>query len=70
MTMLTHTGGPFKPAGHSPGARDAAATATANARKAMIKRFCVGALTFLIAGGALVGIIALRTTIYLSRLSY
>jgi hypothetical protein len=70
MTMLTHAGGPFKPARHSSSARDAAGTGPANARMAMIKRVCVGALTVLIAAGALTGIIVLRTTIYLSRLTH
>lgn len=70
MTMLMHTHGPFEPARHSSDVRDAAATATANARTAMIKRFCVCALAILIAGGALTAIIALRTAIYFSRFGY
>jgi hypothetical protein len=70
MTMLTHTGGRFKPARCSSGGRDIAATGPANARMAMIKRFCLCALTVLVAGGALAGIIALKAAIFLSRLSF
>jgi hypothetical protein len=37
---------------------------------AMIRRFCLCALTALLAGGALAGIIALKAAIFLSRLNY
>jgi hypothetical protein len=70
MTMLTHTGGPFKPARDSSTAQEAAGTAAASARMAMVKQFCVHALTVVIAGVALAGIIALKAAIFLSRVSY
>ena len=69
MTMLTHTGGPFGPAGDLSGGRDAAGTG-AYAHRAMIKRFCMRALTVLIVGGFVAGIIALKAAFYLSRLNY
>ena len=47
-----------------------AETGTASARAAMIKRFAVCALAILIAGGTLVGTIALKAAVYLSRVSY
>jgi hypothetical protein len=37
---------------------------------AKIKRLCVCAITILAAAGALAGIIALKATVYLSRLNY
>jgi len=64
MTMLTHTGGPSRPAGQL------SRTGAANAQMALIKRFCMGALTTLIVGGALGGIVALKVAIYLSRSNY
>jgi hypothetical protein len=70
MTMLTHAGGQFKPARYSSGARDTAGTGATNAHLAMIQRFCMCALTILMAGGAVAGIIALKTAIALSRLGY
>ncbi len=69
MTMLTHAG-PLEPASHSSGGRGAAGTGAANAHLAMIKRFCLSALTVLIVGSVVAGIIALKAAIYLSRLSY
>lgn len=70
MTMLTHTGRPSGPASHSSGGRDAARTGTASAHMAMLKQFGMGALATLVVGSAVVGIIALRTAIALSRLNY
>ena len=62
MTMPTHAGGPFTLVRYSLDGRDA--------RKAMIKRFCMRALTALIVGAVVAGIVALKTTIGLSRLNY
>jgi hypothetical protein len=70
MTMLTHTRGPFKPAIHSSGERDTAGTGIANSHLAIARQFCRYALTILIVGGAVAGIIALKTAIALSRLGY
>jgi hypothetical protein len=70
MTMLTHTGGPFKPARYSQGRRSVAGTATANAHLPMTKRFWMGAVTVLIAGGAVAGVIALKAAFYFSHFSH
>ena len=61
MTMLMHTRGPFERAPSSLERQDAAGADRAEARLAMIKRFGICALTLLLAGGALTGIVALRT---------
>jgi hypothetical protein len=60
MTMLMHTRGPFERA-RSSERQDATGADAAEARLAMIKRFGMCALTLLLAGGALTGIVALRT---------
>jgi hypothetical protein len=60
MTMLMHTRGPFERAPNSSERQDATGTDAAEARLAMIKRFGICALTLLVAGGALTGIVALR----------
>ena len=70
MTMLTHTGGYARPASHLSGGRDAPGTDSANAHMAMIKRFGMGALTTLILGGVLGGIVALKVAVFLSRSNY
>lgn len=69
MTMLTHTGSPFKAAPHTLGKRDTV-DAGANAHLATIKRFCICTLAALLAGSAVAGIIALRTAVYFWRLHY
>ena len=69
MAMVTHTGGPFEPAGNLSGGRGAAGTG-AYAHRAMVKRFCMRALTGLIVGGFVAGIIALKVAFVLSRLNY
>jgi hypothetical protein len=61
MTMLMHTRGPFERAPNSPERQDAAGTGAAEARLAMVKRFGICALTLLLAGAVLTGIVALRT---------
>jgi hypothetical protein len=60
MTMLMYTRGPFEEDPNSSERRDAAGADAAEARRAMIKRFCICALTILLAGSALAGIIALK----------
>jgi hypothetical protein len=70
MTMLTHPRGPFERAADSSGRPDTVGAAAAKAHLATIKRFCICALTVLAAGGVLAAIIALKATIYLSRLNY
>jgi hypothetical protein len=70
MTMLTHTGGRFKRAPHSSQRRDTVAARPAAAHLAMIKRFCMCALTVLAAGGAVAGIMALKIIAYLPRIHY
>ena len=61
MTMLMHTRGPFERARSSSERQDATGADAAETRLAMIKRFGMCALTLLLAGGALTGIVALRT---------
>jgi hypothetical protein len=68
MTLLTHTGGPFEPAPCSSAKREL--TNAANAHLATIKHVCLLAAVFLLALSAVGGLIALRTAIFLSRLSY
>ena len=68
MTLLTHTDGSFEPAPHSTTKR--ALTGAANAHRATIKRICLLASFFLLALSAVGGVVALRTAIFLSRLTY
>lgn len=73
MTMLTHTHSPFEHRSYSSRSLDAKAgakTDAAGARLATIKRICLCAGAALLAGGAMAGIIALRTAIYLERFNY
>ena len=60
MTMLTHARGPFQRPAYSPERQDAARPGAAEAHVTMIKRFCIWALTILLAGSALAAIIALK----------
>ena len=63
MTMLTHGfNGPVE----SAESRDLLKDATKSHLPA-IKRFCLGALTIVSAGGLLTGAIALKTAIYFRR---
>jgi hypothetical protein len=64
MSMLLHTQGPFERAPSSIATRNTVRPGVAAARRAMIKRFCISALTVLAAVGALTAIIALKTAIY------
>jgi hypothetical protein len=68
MTLLTHTGRPFERAPYSSAKREQ--SGTANAHLAMIKRFCLIALTSLLALSAIGGIIALKTAAYLSHFTH
>jgi hypothetical protein len=69
MTMLTQTRGTSKPAPHSSKKQNAAGAEAAEAHLGMIKRFCMLALTILLAGAALAGIIALRAIAVLHNLN-
>jgi hypothetical protein len=67
MTMLMHTRGPFERVPSSITTRNTIRVGVAATRRARIKRFCIGALTVLAAGGALTAIIALKAAIYYWR---
>jgi hypothetical protein len=64
MTMPMHRSGPFERARHSSQRLDRVATRPAAAHLAMIKRFCVAALTVLAAGAALAAVIALKAALF------
>ena len=68
MTLLTHPGGPFEPAFCSSAKRKL--TGVASPHRATIKRICLLAGVFLLALSTVGGVIALRTAIFLSRLSH
>jgi hypothetical protein len=67
MTMVAHIRGPLKSAPYSSGRHDIAG---AGAHPAMIKRFYLGAFAILLAGGGVVGLIVLRTAIFVWRFHY
>jgi hypothetical protein len=67
MTMLIHTRGPLERTPSPSRTRDTAAAGAARARLAMIKRFCISALTVVAAGCALVAIMGLKVIVYLPR---
>jgi hypothetical protein len=67
MTMLTHPRGPFERARYPLESRSDVRASSAAAHLAMIKRFCLGALTILLAGSAVAAIMALKVAIYLPR---
>lgn len=67
MTMLTHTGRSLERAYPSEKRERASA---ANAHLAMIKRFCLIALTLFLALSAVGGVIALKTVAYLSHFTH
>ena len=67
MTMLTDTRVPFEPATYPSAQRTAVRP---GARLALIKQICLYAVTIILAGGALTGIIALKTAIYFWRFHY
>jgi hypothetical protein len=64
MTMLTDTRSLFNQAPDSSTRRDIADRRPAAAHLAMIKRFCISALTVLAAAGAIAAIIALKAAIF------
>jgi hypothetical protein len=70
MTMLTQTRGPSKRASYSSERQNAAGAEAAETHLGMIKRFCMLALTILLAGAALAGIIALRAIAVLHNLNF
>jgi hypothetical protein len=70
MTMLTHTGGSFRPARLSQNRQDAGGVVTTSANLAMIKRFCIGAVTVVAAVGALAAIVALKAALFVSVFHY
>jgi hypothetical protein len=67
MTMLTHTGGPFKQARYSSSGGKATGSGTANAHMAMIRRFCRHAVAILALGGVATAIVAVKAAIYFWR---
>ena len=69
MTMLTHPGNAFKPASYRSGRPDTVDTTTI-ADFAMLKRLCLRALGLLLAFGAVAGIVALKSAVFLSRINY
>ena len=64
MLMLMHARHPFGRAPSSMERRNTIREGAAQAHLAMIKRFCISALTVLAAGGAIAAIIALQAAIY------
>jgi hypothetical protein len=70
MTMLTHSGGSFKPASLSHRGNATAGSATANAHLTMIRRVSIGAVTALAAVGAVAAIIALKAAIFVWAYHY
>ena len=67
MTMLTHTRSPFEPARYPLESRSDVHASSAAAHLATIKRFCLAALTILVAGSAVAAIMALKIAVYLLR---
>ena len=65
MTMLTHIRGPLERAPYSSPRRDAVAARPLTAHLAMIKRFCMCALTVLAAGSAIAAVIALKAAAFI-----
>jgi hypothetical protein len=64
MTMLTHIRGPLDWAPYSSQRRDTVAAHPAAEHPAMIKRFCMCALTVVAAGSAIAAIIALKAAMF------
>jgi hypothetical protein len=77
MTLLSHFSEPLQTSGrslrayrHAEGAGAPVHPGAAEARLAAIRRLLGAAFAILLAAGALTGIIALKTAIYLSHLKY
>jgi len=67
MTMLTPTRGRFEPAAYSSGSRNRIGAGGAGVRLATLRRFCISALSVMMAGVALTAIMALKVIVYLPR---
>jgi hypothetical protein len=70
MTMLTQPRGPLERVAYRSAERATVGAGAPGTRLALIKRICVAAVTILLTGGALAGIIALKTAIYFWRFDY
>jgi hypothetical protein len=70
MTTLTPTRGPLERVPYSSGRRGAVGAGPEQTQVSMITRFCMCALAALVAGGAVAGIVALKTAIYFWRFNY
>jgi hypothetical protein len=77
MTLLSHFSDPLHDRGpslrayrHADGAGAPAHSDAADARFAAIRRWLGAAFAILLVAGALAGIIALKTAVYLSHLNY
>ena len=64
MTMLMHTSDPFQQTPSSIERRGTIGEGAAEAHLAIVKRFCVSALTVLAAGCAIAAIVALKAAIF------
>jgi hypothetical protein len=67
MTMLTPTRGRFEQTAYSSGSRNRVGAGGASVRLATVKRFCISALWVVMAGVALIAIMALKVIAYLPR---
>ena len=70
MTLLTHPSEPLQRAAASSEERKKPDSRAAAAGLAHIKQLCMCAFTILLTVGILVGGIALKAAVYLSRLNY
>jgi hypothetical protein len=70
MTMLTPTRGRFEPVAYSSESRNRIGAGGAGVRLATIRRFCISALGVVMAGVALIAIMALKVIVYLPRLHH
>ena len=67
MTMLAHPRGSLERARYPQESRSDVRASSAAAHLATIRRFCLGALTILLAGSAVAAIMALKIAVYLPR---
>jgi hypothetical protein len=70
MTMLTPTRGRLERAAYSSGSRKRIGAGGTRVRLAAVRRFCISALWVVLAGVALVAIMALKVIVYLPRFHY
>jgi hypothetical protein len=68
MTMLTHTGGSFRPSSIPSAERHTGATHAVGDRLSRIRQVCWFVLNVLLASGVLAGLIALKTAAFVWRL--